>query len=174
MHLGQVLVLSFIAAYERELIGLVQAVLHWCPYLWGKKFLIRTDHYSLKFMLDQRLSTIPQHQWVSKLFGFDFTIEYRPGRLNIVVDSLSRRAQPEMELSVMSRPSFNLFAELRDELDTNPEMRELRESISTTRGSDWTVQDGLITCGSRVFIPASSTRLETVLHMAHTTGHEGT
>lgn len=30
---------------------------------------MRTDHYALKFMLDQRLSTVPQHQWVSKLFG---------------------------------------------------------------------------------------------------------
>ena len=30
-------------------------------------------------MLDQRLSTIPQHHWISKLFGFDFSIEFRPG-----------------------------------------------------------------------------------------------
>jgi hypothetical protein len=25
-----------VAAYESELIGLVQAVRHWCPYLWGR------------------------------------------------------------------------------------------------------------------------------------------
>ncbi|XP_066343999.1 uncharacterized mitochondrial protein AtMg00860-like [Miscanthus floridulus] len=48
-----------LAAYERELIGLVQAVRHWRPYLWGRPFLVRTDHYSLKFLLDQRLSTVP-------------------------------------------------------------------------------------------------------------------
>jgi hypothetical protein len=79
-----------LAAYERELIGLVQAVRHWRPYLWGRQFLVRTDHYSLKYLLDQRLSTVPQHQWISKLFGFDFTVEYRPGRLNTVADALSR------------------------------------------------------------------------------------
>ena len=79
------------AAYERELIGLVQAVRHWRPYLWGRTFHIRTDHYSLKFLLDQRLSTVPQHQWISKLFGFEFSVEYRPGRLNTVADTLSRR-----------------------------------------------------------------------------------
>jgi hypothetical protein len=50
-----------LAAYERELIGLVQAVRHWRPYLWGRSFRVRTDHYSLKFLLDQRLSTVPQH-----------------------------------------------------------------------------------------------------------------
>jgi hypothetical protein len=48
-----------IAAYERELIGLVQEVHHWRPYLWGRRFVIRTDHYALKLMLDQRLSTVP-------------------------------------------------------------------------------------------------------------------
>jgi hypothetical protein len=80
-----------VAAYERELIGLVQAVKHWRPYLWGRMFVVRTDHYTLKFMLDQRLSTIPQHQWISKLFGYDFKVEYKPGRLNTVADALSRR-----------------------------------------------------------------------------------
>ena len=75
---------SLLAAYERELIGLVQAVRHWWPYLWRRHFLVRLDHYSLKFLLDQRLSTVPQHQWISKLFGFGFDVEYQPKRLNTV------------------------------------------------------------------------------------------
>jgi hypothetical protein len=50
-----------LAAYERELIGLVQAIRHWRPYLWGRRFIVKTDHYSLKYLLDQRLATIPQH-----------------------------------------------------------------------------------------------------------------
>jgi hypothetical protein len=41
-----------LAAYERELIVLVQAVRHWRPYLWGRSFRVRTDHYNLKFLLD--------------------------------------------------------------------------------------------------------------------------
>jgi hypothetical protein len=69
-----------LAAYERELIGLVTSVKYWRPYLWGRTFLICSDHYSLKYILDQRLSTIPQHQWVSKLLGYDFTVEYKPGK----------------------------------------------------------------------------------------------
>jgi hypothetical protein len=40
-------------------------------------------------MLDQRLSTMPQHQWVSKLFSYDFTIDYHMGCLNTVADALS-------------------------------------------------------------------------------------
>jgi hypothetical protein len=68
-----------LAAYERELIGLVHAVRHWRPYLWGRRFIVRTDQYSLKFLLDQRLATILQHHWVGKLLGFDFDVEYKPG-----------------------------------------------------------------------------------------------
>ena len=107
-----------LAAYERELIGLVQAVCHWRPYLWGRHFLVRTNHYSLKFLLDQRLSTVPQHQWISKLFGFDFAVEYRPGRLNIVADALSRRGMEEGTTPVpaahaLSGPTFAPFDVIR-------------------------------------------------------------
>jgi hypothetical protein len=51
-----------VVAYERELIRLVQPVRHRRPYLWGRRFIVRTDHYAHKYMLDQRLSTVPQHQ----------------------------------------------------------------------------------------------------------------
>ena len=123
-----------LAAYERELISFVQAVRHWHPYLWGRKFVVRTDHYALKFMLDQRLSTVPQHQWISKLFGFDFSVEYRPGRLNTVADALSRRDQQELPVNTMSTPSFDLFAELRTEINADPSLQHLKDNITTIRG----------------------------------------
>jgi hypothetical protein len=33
-----------LAAYERKLIGLVHAMHHWRAYLWGRPFIIKTDH----------------------------------------------------------------------------------------------------------------------------------
>nr|GMC95607.1 putative retroelement protein [Ipomoea batatas] len=80
-----------LASYEQELIGLSQAIRHWRHYLWGCQFIVRTDHYSLKFLLQQRLTTSPQHHWISKLLGYDFDVEFRAGRLNTVADALSRR-----------------------------------------------------------------------------------
>jgi hypothetical protein len=37
------------------------------------------------------LSIVPQHQWISKLFGYDFEVKYRPGRINVAMDALSHR-----------------------------------------------------------------------------------
>jgi hypothetical protein len=106
-----------LAAYERELIGLVHAMWHKRPYLLGLQFLVWTDHFSMKYLLDQRLSTVPQHQWISKLFEFDFTVEYRPGQLNTVADALSRRDvehAPDVAteigaMCVRSSPTFAFF-----------------------------------------------------------------
>jgi hypothetical protein len=47
--------------YKRELISMVKAIRHWRPYLWPHEFIVRTDHFSLKYLLDERLSMIPQH-----------------------------------------------------------------------------------------------------------------
>ena len=63
---------------------------------------MRTDHYALKFLLDQRLSTLPQHQWVSKLFGYDFAVEFQPGRLNVVANALSQRDEAADHLHALS------------------------------------------------------------------------
>jgi hypothetical protein len=95
--------------YEHELIGLVKAVRHWRPYVWGRAFTIHTNHYSLKFLLDQRLSTIPQHAWVSKLFGYDLTVEYRASKLNGVADELSRREEDGAAVHAISVQTFMLF-----------------------------------------------------------------
>jgi hypothetical protein len=64
-------------------------------------------------LLDQRLATIPQHHWVGKLLGFDFTVEYKPGRQNIVADALSRRDVPAGHACAVTGTSFDLFEALR-------------------------------------------------------------
>ncbi|WVZ49241.1 hypothetical protein U9M48_000615 [Paspalum notatum var. saurae] len=146
-----------LAAYERELIGLVQAVRHWRPYLWGRPFIVKTDHRSLKFLLDQRLSTIPQHQWASKLIGFDFMVEFKPGHANVVADALSHRnADDEQHLgacAAVSGPVFTMFEELRAELAQTPQLDSVRgHAEAGTEG--WSTLDGLILKNKRVFVPA--------------------
>jgi hypothetical protein len=165
-----------LAAYERELIGLVQAVCHWRPYLWGRVFVVKTDHYSLKFLLDQRLSTIHQHQWASKLLGFDFTVEYKPRAANIVAGALSRRDTEETtELMALSAPSFHVFDILRQELSADPTLQQLKTEVTAgTHGEKWQLIDDLITVAGRIYMPSSSSQLQAALEGAHGMGHEGT
>jgi hypothetical protein len=171
------------AACEQELIGLVQAVRHWRPYLWGRSLWIRTDHYSLKFLLDQRLSTVPQHQWISKLFGFNFTIEYRLGRLNTMADALSRRDADHDEvvgtsegtaLCIRSGPTFALFDDIRRATAAAPDATLLRQRLDAGNLEEpWRMADGLLLHRRRIFMPDHDDLHHQVLLMAHSAGHEG-
>lgn len=61
-------------------------------------------------LLDQRFSTIPQHTWVRKLFGYNFAVEFRSGHQNASVDALSRRDEDQVVTRAMSMPNFELYA----------------------------------------------------------------
>ncbi|GKC68331.1 putative mitochondrial protein [Tanacetum coccineum] len=66
-----------LSTYEKELLAVVLALQKWRGYLLDSHFKIRTDHFSLKYMLDQRLTTSFQSKWLPKLLGFDYDIEYK-------------------------------------------------------------------------------------------------
>lgn len=143
-------------------------------YLWGRTFVVRTDHYALKYMLDQWLSTIPQHQWVSKIFGFDFRVKYQPSRLNTVADALSCHDGDGLLLVAMSTPVFSLYDELRHEFTTDDMLLARRDAVLVgDHGASWRVHDSLTTHHGCMFIPSSSAVLPDVLQLVHTAGHEG-
>lgn len=64
-------------AYEKELLAIVMATQKWNMYLQGNHFVIKTDHQSLKFLLEQRLSTLFQQKWLAILLGLDYEIVYK-------------------------------------------------------------------------------------------------
>jgi hypothetical protein len=81
---------------------------------------------------------VPQHQWVSRLFGFDFSMEYRPGRLNTVANALSRHdSEASLELGdtaaavAISGPSFTYIDDVRRTTATAPDATLLQERLRT-------------------------------------------
>lgn len=46
-----------LSTYEKELLALVVSIKKWRPYLLGHRFIIQTDHYDLKFLLEQSIGT---------------------------------------------------------------------------------------------------------------------
>ena len=63
--------------YEKELFAIVYAVSKWQHYLYGRHFIIRTDHHSLKYLLQQRITFPGQHSWLTKLMGYDYEVVYK-------------------------------------------------------------------------------------------------
>jgi hypothetical protein len=132
--------------------------------------MVKTDHYSLKYLLDKCLATIPQHQWVSKLMGFDFIVEYKPGASNTVANALSRHSVEESgELAALSAPSFIVFDTLHTELNEISALCQLRAKVAAGgRGDKWQVVNDLITKAGKIYVPADSLYLPmTVSHPRH-------
>lgn len=44
----------------------------------------------MKYLLEQRVGTPAQQKWVTKLLGYDFTVEFKSGKTNAMADALSR------------------------------------------------------------------------------------
>lgn len=53
--------------------------------------MIFTDQKSLRHLMEQRITTSAQHEWMVKLLGFQFDMVYKSGVENKVVDALSRQ-----------------------------------------------------------------------------------
>ena len=81
----------------------------------------------MKYLLDQRLSTIPQHHWATKLLGYDFQVEFKLSVTNIVTNPLSRRDEEDPEVcTALSILSFSFFDELRQQLVADQSLLEIK------------------------------------------------
>jgi hypothetical protein len=128
----------------------------------------------LKYLLDQRLATIPQHHWVSKILGFDFSVEYKPRYANIVADALSRHEEEDMAICAISAPTFDIMQEIRLACQADPALKTLYEQIEKGElVAPWSVIDGLVLFQKRIYILLASSLLHTILEVVHAMGHEG-
>jgi hypothetical protein len=94
---------------------ILHALKKWCHYLIGRHFKVKIDHDSLKYFLEQRLSSKEQKKWVTNILGYDFEIIYKKGKQNVVADALSRKDEDvEAFLCVISIIQTDWIIEVRD------------------------------------------------------------
>ena len=81
---------------ERETLGMVYGITRFHTYLFGTKFTLVTDHKPLEMIWRKPLQSAPPRlqRLLVKLQGYNFDVEYHPGKDLIISDALSRLPNP--------------------------------------------------------------------------------
>ncbi|KAE8710387.1 hypothetical protein F3Y22_tig00110321pilonHSYRG00086 [Hibiscus syriacus] len=170
-----------LSIYEREYLVILLAASKWRHYLESKPFIIKTDHEPLKYLLEQKLTTVIQKRGLTKLLGLDYTIQYRKGKSNVVADALSRQWEDQGQCLIMGTtlviPTWVQEVEdnYKDDLLATEWISSL--TVSPTADSKWKYSKGILRFQDRVYIGTKgSLRLQILqtLHDSPHGGHSGT
>ncbi|KAI9157677.1 hypothetical protein LWI28_026180 [Acer negundo] len=137
------------------MLAIVFVVHKWQPYLLGRHFKIITDHRNLKFFHDQRISSLEQQKWVSKVLGYDYEIIYRQGVENSAADALSREG--EYYSYAIYSPLFSSIADIAQEYAHDSDLSLIIERLKSSHQALNFVYDGsLLRHKGRMVVPSSS------------------
>ena len=75
-----------------ELLAVVHFVRHFRPYLYGRRFTVRTDHSALQWLLNFKEPEGQLVRWMETLSEYQFDIQHRPGKKHGNADGLSRQS----------------------------------------------------------------------------------
>ncbi|KAF7813725.1 F-box/kelch-repeat protein [Senna tora] len=141
--------LSQASAYVRELYAITQAIMKWRHYLLGRRFVVKTDHKSLRELIRQVVQTPEQQFYLSKLMGFDFEIVYRTGKTNLAADALSRQEASEIDcegsIHVLSEARHEIFEAIKQANLQDDELQDLHQLFTQKQlPSSYTVKEGMM------------------------------
>lgn len=75
---------------EQELTAIHWAINYFRPYLYGRRFIVKTDHRPLVYLFSLKNPTSKLSRMRLELEEYDFSIEYIKGTTNAIADALSR------------------------------------------------------------------------------------
>ena len=166
-------------AYERELIAIMLAVSKWWHYLLGHKFIIKTDQYSLKYLLEQKEVPETYQKWVIKLMGYTFDIQYKAGKANIAADALSRHlALLQIHINTWFAQNAVDLEAIRSAVEQDPELAKTKQEVLDQPESRprYLVRGDNLLYKGRLAIPAHSSLTTKFLRLFHESpigGHSG-
>lgn len=106
------------SATELECLAVVWGVRHFRGYLEGYKFIVMTDHQSLKWLQKIESPTGLLARWLFELQQYEYEIQYCRGSTNIVADALSRR---EAVSALQKEARCNWYHPRKEAVEKNPE-----------------------------------------------------
>ena len=115
---------------------MVYAIKHFCHYLYGRPFTVRTDHNALKWLQSFKEPEGQVARWLETLAWYDYKIEHRPGKKHQNADALSRNplpvAVPDQAVETNAVDSSDqawlqswTAAELQSKQEADPNLRQI-------------------------------------------------
>jgi transposase InsO family protein len=144
-----------------------------------KTIKVKTDHDSLKYFLEQRLSSKEQQKWVTKILGYDFEIIYKKGKQNVVADALSRKDEDvEAFICAISIIQPDWIVEARDEWKNDEKVWSLIQRLQqdSSASDTFTWKNDSLWYKDRLYLCKDSQLKQKVLLELHTSpvgGHSG-
>ena len=150
---------------EKELYAAWWGVKQCRHYLYGRPFIIQTDHQSLTaFNKGFQESDNPRvDRWISRLLGYDFEVKYIKGITNVVADALSRRPimEAKCNATVLISEDSRFLARLRASYELDTHAAAVLAKLNSGRSvKHYTVADALLWYQTRrgpqrLYVPAS-------------------
>ena len=114
------------------MLAIVNFVKHFRHYLYGKPFVVRTDHSSLKWLLNKKDAEGQLARWVETLATYEIQIQHRPGKLHRNADALSRIQCKQCKNETCSSKSFSPKGQIRSlheqkETESGMTIQEMQE-----------------------------------------------
>ncbi|CAK9816540.1 Retrovirus-related Pol polyprotein from transposon 17.6 [Anthophora quadrimaculata] len=91
---------------EKECLAVLYAILHFRPYLYGRKFTLVSDHEPLRWIDSIKDPGQRLVRWRLKLRDYDYNFVHKSGKLNTNADALSRN--PVIVNEIISSDDFTL------------------------------------------------------------------
>ena len=78
---------------EKELLAIVYALRFFRSYIYGRKFVIITDHKPLQHLMSHKDASSRMMRWATAIQEYDMEVKYKPGSQHRNADALSRLPQ---------------------------------------------------------------------------------